>query len=272
MSMKSILFALTVAFCAYSCASTKQISYFQDIPQGYTEQMDVVGPITVQPDDKVSILVNSKDPELANLFNLPIITRYAGTNNAGTTPMPGGVSGYTVDSEGNIDFPVLGEIRVAGLSREEIGALIKNKLISDNYVKDPVVTVEFLNLTVSVLGEVNKPGRYNIDKDRLTLLEALGMAGDMSIYGKRENVMVVRKENGGESVYKVNLSSGKDLYTSPAYYLKQNDVVYVEPNSMRARQSTVNGNNVRSSSFWMSLASLGTTVAILIVNATTNNK
>lgn len=139
-------------------------------------------------------------------------------------------------------------------------------MIERNLVKDPVVTVEFLNLTVSVLGEVSSPGRYNIDRDQITLLDALSMAGDLTIFGKRDEVLVMREvQDGRQQVYRVNLCSANDLYNSPVYYLQQNDVVYVEPNSMRARQSTVNGNNVRSASFWMSLASLLTTITVLFV-------
>ncbi len=257
---------MSVALVLCSCAAPKQIVYFQDIAEGYSMPLPESQPITVQPEDKISILVNSKDPELANLFNLPVVSRYLGTNAAGTsTPVQGTVSGYTVNSEGDIDFPVLGKVHIAGLSREEIASRIKGELVSRNLVKDPIVTVEFMNLTISVLGEVTKPGRYSIDKDRITLMEAIGMAGDLSIYGKRDNVTVVRKENGEESVYRVDISSGNELYASPVYYLKQNDVIYIEPNSMRVRQSTVNGNNVRSSSFWMSLASLITTVTVLFV-------
>lgn len=133
-------------------------------------------------------------------------------------------------------------------------------------VKDPVVTVEFMNLAVSVLGEVNNPGRYNIDKDNITILDALSQAGDLTVYGKREKVLILRNEDGKQRVYGVNLCSGDHIYSSPAYYLQQNDVVYVEPNDTKARQSTVNGNNVRSTSFWISLASLLTSIAILIVN------
>lgn len=268
MKNTSHLLFLSVVLFLCSCASAGQVSYFQDVEGRYTAPAQTPTPIKVQPDDKIAILVNSKDPELANLFNLPVVSRYLGSNSeGGTTAMQGGLSGYTVNSEGNIDFPVLGSVKVAGLSREEIGILIKNELVSENLIKDPVVTVEFLNLTVSVLGEVSKPGRYNIDKDRITLLEAVSMAGDLTIYGKRDNVAVVRKENGQENVYRVDLSSGRALYSSPVYYLRQNDVIYVEPNKMRARQSTVNGNNVRSSSFWISLASLATTVTLIFINA-----
>lgn len=174
------------------------------------------------------------------------------------------VSSYTVDSEGNIDFPVLGKIHVAGMKREQISATVKKQLVDKNLVNDAVVIVEFMNMGVSVMGEVNRPGRFNIDRDYLTLLDALSMAGDLTIYGKRENVLVVRKENGTETLYRVNLCDSKSLYTSPVYYLRQNDLVYVEPNEVRARHSTVNGNNLRSTSFWMSLASLITTISVLI--------
>ena len=165
-----------------------------------------------------------------------------------------------------IDFPVLGKIHVAGMKREEIAECIKNELIKENLVKDPVVTVEFANLCISVLGEVNSPGRFSIDRDRLTILDALSMAGDLTIYGNRSKVMVLRQEGDVQRVYGLNLTSGEHIYSSPAYYLQQNDVVYVEPNEVKARQSTVNGNNVRSTSFWISLASLLTSVAILIFN------
>ena len=123
-----------------------------------------------------------------------------------------------------------------------------------------------MNLCISVLGEVNNPGRFNIDRDRVTILDALSMAGDLTIYGNRFKVMVMRQEGDVQRVYGVNLTSGKQIYTSPVYYLQQNDVVYVEPNEVRARQSTVNGNNVRSTSFWISLASLLTSIGILIFN------
>ena len=222
----------------------------------------------MRPEDKLSIIVNSRDPQLTDLFNLPYVTRQLGQSlredyNAGTNS---GVSGYTVDANGEIDFPVLGKIYVAGKTRQEIAETIKGELVKDNLVKDPVVTVEFMNLCISVLGEVNNPGRFGIDRDRVTVLDALGMAGDLTIYGNRNDVLVLRQEGEAQRVYTIDLTSGRQVYSSPAYYLQQNDVVYVKPNEVRARQSTVNGNNVRSTSFWISLASLLTSVAILIVN------
>ena len=233
-----------------SCASTKQISYFQDVQPGGTITQTVEPTvIKVWPKDKISIIVNSKDPMLANLFNLPLVSKQIGQTSSATGSSSQGISGYTIREDGCIDFPVIGDIYVAGMTREEIAALIKNELIERNLVKDPVVTVEFLNLTVSVLGEVSSPGRYNIDRDQITLLDALSMAGDLTIFGKRDEVLVMREvQDGRQQVYRVNLCSANDLYNSPVYYLQQNDVVYVEPNSMRTRQSTVNGNNVRSAS------------------------
>lgn len=236
----------------------------QDVPGDTYMQNRSVMPVTVLPGDKVSIVVNSKDPELADMFNLPVLTHRIGQ------PMNSGynlnqqISSYTVDANGNIDFPILGEIHVEGMKREKIASYIKNELVRKSLVKDAVVIVEFLNMGVSVMGEVNRPGRFSIDRDYLTLLDALSMAGDLTIYGRRDNVLVVRREENGETYYRVNLCDSKKLCTSPAYYLRQNDMVYVEPNSVRARQSTLNGNNVRTASFWMSLASLLTTLGVLI--------
>ncbi len=249
-----------------SCGSSKDVVYFQDLKPGQSvETLSAYTPVTLQPEDKISIIVNSRDQQLMNLFNLPTINKQLGQNTSGSSQ---GVSGYTIDSNGEIDFPVLGKIKAAGLTREHLAAFIKSELVGNNLVKDPVVTVEFMNLCVSVLGEVNTPGRYAIDRDRMTILDALSMAGDLTIYGNRNNVMVIRHEadNGSQRVYGIDLTSGNDIYSSPAYYLQQNDVVYVEPNDVRARQSTVNGNNVRSTAFWISLASLLTSIAILIVN------
>lgn len=255
---------------ATSCASSSHITYFQDLHPGESEVTAVTdSEIRIRPGDKLSIIVNSRDLQLTQLFNLPYVSQQLGrtatSNTSGTSSASAqGISGYTVDKNGDIDFPVLGQLHIAGKTREEVAAYIKGILFDGNWVKDPVVTVEYMNLCISVLGEVNGPGRYSIDRDQLTLLDALSMAGDLTIYGKRENVKVIRQENGKQQVYGLDLRSGEDLYHSPGFYLQQNDVVYVEPNNVRARQSTVNGNNVRSTSFWLSLASFLTTIGVLI--------
>lgn len=247
-----------------SCSTPKEISYFQDLCPGVSElTVTESQEIKVRPKDKLSILVNAQDAKLTNLFNLPIVSQQVGQENS-TGGTSRGVSGYTVDTDGNINFPVIGKVHVAGMTREQIAAHITEQLTQRELLKDPVVTVEYMNLCVSVMGEVNSPGRYNIDHDNMTILDALSMAGDLTINGKREKVMVLRNEDGKQRVYGVNLCSGSQIYTSPVYYLQQNDVVYVEPNDTKKRQSTVNGNNVRSTSFWISLASLLTSIAVLI--------
>lgn len=251
-----------------ACSTSREVVYFQDLRPGESEQkIDASYELRLRPKDKISIIVNSRDQQLTNLFNLPYVSRQLGQTSAtGLSNTPQGVSAYTLDNEGCIDFPVLGCIRLSGKTREEVAAYIKEELVSQNLVKDPVVTVEFVNLSFSVLGEVNHPGRYLIERDKPTLLDALSTAGDLTIYGKRDKVLVLRNEEGVQRVYGVDLRSASDLYSSPAYYLQQNDVIYVEPNEVKSRQSTVNGNNIRSTSFWISLASLLTSVAILIFN------
>ncbi len=257
------LLLLAILLC--SCATPRQITYFQDLHDGVNKTITNSKIVRVKPEDKISIIVKSKDPQLAELFNLPIVSYRVGQGS--TSALGSGsqqVTSYSVNSKGFIDFPVLGEIYVEGQTREEIASSIKKKLIDQNLIKDPVVTVEFDNLSYSVLGEVNRPGKFVIDRDRVTILDAISAAGDLTIYGKRDNITVLRHEYNKETVYTINLCSGNDMFESPAYYLQQNDVVYVEPNDARARQSTVNGNNVRSTSFWLSLASLLTTIGVLV--------
>ena len=263
MKFREIIMVVASALLLGACSTPKHISYFQDLKPGESE-LALSSPIEIkiQPKDKLSILVNSQDPRLTNLFNLPIISQQVGQETASGTNR--GLSGYTVDSRGDIDFPVLGALHVQGMTREEVAAHVKKELQSHDLIKDPVVTVEFMNLSVNVMGEVNKPGRYNIDKDHISILDALSQAGDLTIYGRRDKVLVLRHENGAQRVYGVNLCSADHLYSSPVYYLQQDDVVYVEPNDTKARQSTVNGNNVRSTSFWISLASLLTTIGVLV--------
>ena len=173
---------------------------------------------------------------------------------------------YTIDSKGDIDFPVLGKIHVGGLSREQVASTIKEQLFKEDLVKDAVVSVEFGGIHFSVLGEVNKPGQYNFENDRETILDAISRAGDLTIYGQRDHVTVIRTEGGERKVYNINMLSGQDITSSPAYYLKQGDIIYVDPNPTRARQSTVNGNTFRSSAFWVSMASLAMSVTMLIKN------
>ncbi len=270
---KILIATLGAVLMMASCSTPKNIPYFQDVVDGSSDSIAVSKTITIRPGDKISIIVNSKNTKIAAMFNLSYATRYMGaiSDDVVSTAQNAGVQGYMVEDDGTIDFPVLGRIHVSGLTRDEISRLIKDKLISEGLVQDPVVTVEYLNLKVSVLGEVNKPGRVSIDRDAYTILDALSAAGDLTIYGMRESVRVIRSEEGLRKTYVVNLCLAQNLYSSPVFYLQQNDMIYVEPNDVRARQSTVNGNNVRSTSFWVSIASLLATVTntvVLVLNYT----
>ena len=270
--MKPWLPLLGAAAILSSCGTPKEVVYFQDLQGGEQELATVQAKeITLRPDDKISIIVNSRDPQLTDLFNLPYVSRYLGqTLRSGVVnssyAQSQGISGYTVDASGYIDFPVLGKVYVRGMTREQVAQHIKDELVSRDLVKDPVVTVEFMNLSFAVMGEVKTPGRYAIDRDRVTILDALSMAGDLTIYGERTNVMVQRQKGDDVEVYTIDLTSGQDVFSSPAFYLQQNDLVYVTPNDVKVRESTVNGNNIRSTSFWISIGSLLTSAAVLITN------
>jgi len=263
--MKTKIIIVVVAMLALCSCSYKNIPYFQDSDGGGQVSIPVEQKIVIKPEDKLTILVYSKDLKLCNLLNLPFTTRTIGMETPTNNTYSQGVSAYTVDSKGEIDFPVLGKVKIVGLTREEVAEKIKALLIDSNVVKDPVVTIECVNLAVNVFGEVNKPGKIYINKDSYTILDAISAAGDLTIFGLRENVKVLRVEDGISKTYEVNLASTEQLITSPVYYLQQNDAIYVEPNKMRARQSTVNGNNVLSTSFWISIANLLMTFALYFI-------
>ena len=262
-----LLFALLLMLS--SCDMSKRITYFQDI-QDYQTPSSTEQPapeIRLRPEDKISIIVNTKVPELTALFNLPYTARILGAQSEQFSNTQG-TSGYIVKADGTIDFPVLGAVQAAGKTRDELSGYIKSELINRNLVNDPVVTVEFVNLKFSVMGEVRTPGSYPITRDHITLLDALSMAGDLTIDGKRDNVLVLRPNASGKlTAYTVDMLSFNDVQHSPAYYIHQNDYIYVEPNKKRANQSTVNANTVQSASFWISvislLASLATTISVL---------
>lgn len=254
---------LTATVVAVTACSPKNVKYISDAPADKSYQVTVEA-IKVQPYDKLSIVIGTRSPEITSTVNLPYVAQRIGSMSNLTSGINGYVSCYTVDSKGEIDLPELGKLKVAGLTREAIAERVGNAYKSKGILSDMTVTVEFVDFYVSVAGEVTKPGRYAIERDKTTILDALSMAGDLTIMGRRDNVAVVRHENGREMVYRVNLCSADSLFSSPAYQIKQNDYIYVEPNNVRVRQSTVNGNNVLSTSFWLSLASLLVTIAVLI--------
>lgn len=253
--MKKTLTILFAATLIASCTTTKKVTYFQDLQNGDTKTITVIpNKIKMMPGDKLSIVVNSKDPELTTLFNLVTPNRQFGSA-TNSNSSSSSTATYTIDSYGNIDFPVMGKINIEGKTREEVAEYIKNELIARKLVLDPIVTVEYVNQEITILGEVNKPGKIGIDKDYITIIDAIAEAGDLKIEGLRNNVTVLRQEGDTQKVYEMNLTLAESVYSSPAYYLQQNDIVYVKPNSKRAGQADINSNTLRSTSFWMSLAS-----------------
>ena len=233
------LFLALVGILAFfsSCSTPKDIAYFQDFNTGKSIVVQNPVEIKFKADDEITISVSTQDAELDMRYSLGQ-----------------GVSKHTIDSEGCIRFPKLGKIHVAGLNRQELQETIREALIEKEFVTDPIVTVDYSNLYVIVLGDVGK-GRVQIDRDKFTILDALGMLGDLNITGQRTNVKVIRENYGKKTAYEVNLCSAEDLYASPVYYLQQNDVVYVEMNKKEKRNSTVMGNSTVQPAFWMSLAS-----------------
>lgn len=265
---------ITVTLLFGSCSTPKDVAYFQDITQGTVispaRQLD----IKVKPEDKLSIIVTTQDPALSNLFNLvQVQTRLGNTTSstvgASSVSNDGRTSYYTVNKLGDINFPVLGNIHIGGMRRYEVAEYIENKLRDSDLVKDPIVTVEFVNTGLSIIGEVSKPGRYEFNKDRLSIIDAIAMAGDLTANGQRENVIVLREtDDGRQQAYRVDLTDIGAIADSPVYYLQQNDVIYVEPNDKKKRDTTSSGNNAFNPSFWVSIGSLGVTIATLIVTLT----
>ena len=257
---KYIFLIFSILLCT-SCNTSKKVRYVQDIELSKLKAIQPECNITLQPQDAVTIVISSKDPALAALFNLPRISYRAGSTQLSSYDSQ--ISQYTLDSDGYVDFPVLGKIKISNYRKEEVAELIKNRLIKENLIKDPVVTVEFINLYYSIIGEIAKPGKYKIDRDKINILEAIGTAGDLTIFGKRDCVYIIRESDKNRITYKVDLRS-QDIFKSPAFYIKQNDIIYVEPNNYRANQSTVNGNNSKNITTWISIISVLTTLSVLI--------
>lgn len=263
--MKIFKTLFLVAALAIACSSceTPKLGYFQDVKSGDSFEVSKPEFVKLQAGDRLSVLVSSRDPNLAYLFNLPIVAHYRPL--ADQSLNSNQVASYTVDQNGNIDFPVLGEIHVAGMTRKDLSTHIKKTLINRQMLKDPMVTVDFIDMTYGVLGEVKNPGRYGFDRDRITLLDAISRAGDLTINGVRENLLVCRDENGKQTYYRVDLTKADQIYSSPVFYLKPNDIIYVEPNLKKEKEATEFGNSFMQPSLWISAASLLTTILVLII-------
>lgn len=239
-----------------SCATKKNIVYFQDeILTKDMEDLTSNFEIRFKTDDLLTIAVSSVEPAAAMPFNLPAI----GTNvrvDAAQAPLR--IQTYLIDKEGNIEFPELGTIKIGGLTRSEANQMMKKKL--SEYINNPIVNIRLANFSISVLGEVNRPGTFLIQDERISLLEAIGLAGDLTIYGKRENIFLIREIDGKKRYAQFDLTS-INVVNSPNFYLTQNDVIYIEPNKTKLRQANYTPNN---GVFISAIATLATIAAILI--------
>ena len=257
--MKKLSFLMMmVGMLLISCKTPTDIAYLQDVNVNVPIKTQGDGYIRFMPGDKLSIFVHSRDEKLMELFNL------SGRNGGANMTSAGGqnYAPYTVDDNGEIEFPVLGNVKIEGMTRDEVQKKIKNDLISQSLCKDPIVTVGFFNMNFSVLGNAGT-GVKQINKDRITLLEAIAM-GELNINGLRKNVLVMRQEGDHQVPYRVDLTSAESIYNSPVYYIRQNDVIYVEPNNMAKRGSTVMGSSAYQPGFWFGMFSSVASVGALL--------
>jgi len=260
---KRNLWLLLLPFLLTACQSYKKVPYFQNVEVvNEAEQQEKLYDAKIMPKDLLTIVVSCTNPELAIPFNLTVASNagIAVSTSSYVTTQPV-LQPYLVDNEGNINFPVLGELKLGGLTKREAEQLIIDKL--KPYMKEtPIVTVRMVNYKISVIGEVTRPGTFTISNEKVNLLEALAMAGDMTVYGLRDNVKLIREDaNGKQQIVALDLNKAETIL-SPYYWLQQNDIVYVTPNKAKARNSDV-GN---STSLWFSATSILVSVVSLLVN------
>lgn len=258
-----LLVPVILALLVSSCASQKRAWYLQDANPFTPEQIAESGQIRIKPLDRLTVVVNSKDPELAVPFNsstsLSSVTGVASYSSATNQSL----QIRTVDENGMLDMPVIGKIDCKGKTRSELAQAIADKIVEGGYINDPSVNVQFADMKISVIGEVARPGHYDVTRDKISIFDALAMAGDLTIYGQRENVALIREENGMRTVHYFDLKN-PDILTSPYFYLQQDDVVYVTPNKYKAQAGEINQNR----SFYISLVSVAVSVATLLVTIT----
>ena len=260
---KRNLWLLLLPFLLTACQSYKKVPYFQNVEVvNEAEQQEKLYDAKIMPKDLLTIVVSCTNPELAIPFNLTVASNagIAVSTSSYVTTQPV-LQPYLVDNDGNINFPVLGELKLGGLTKREAEQLIIDKL--KPYMKEtPIVTVRMVNYKISVIGEVTRPGTFTISNEKVNLLEALAMAGDMTVYGLRDNVKLIREDaNGKQQIVTLDLNKAETIL-SPYYWLQQNDIVYVTPNKAKARNSDV-GN---STSLWFSATSILVSIVSLLVN------
>mgnify|MGYP000260584663 CR=1 FL=1 len=254
---KTIFLLLLSALAITSCKTPEDIEYFQNTRPDSIIATQAIKTLKLVPGDKIGVTVTSANtPELAARYNLTLGNNSSSTTNADNMR-------YTIDENGNVDIPGIGRTAVSGLTRAEAAARIQS-MFRNGIINDAVVTVAAYNRYITVLGEVASPGQQEITRDNITILEAIGRAGDLTITGQRKQVKVIRQEGNESRTYYIDLTTD-DIFKSPVYNLQQNDVVYVAPNDKRKRDSKATGNIFNTPSIWISLASLATTIATLVI-------
>jgi len=227
---RNYLLVISIAMCfTTACVNTRKAIYFDGLNDATISSNTPIPESIIQKNDLLSISVSSLNPEASAIFNIPNVSNVA---TIGPSIGNNVMLGYLVSSDGTIQFPILGSIKAAGLTKEQFKASINKKLIDLKLLTDPIVSVRFLNFRVTVLGEVKNPAVISVPNEKISFLEAIGLAGDLTIYAKRDNILVIREEDGNKTIKRMNLNSN-ELLSSPYYYLKSNDIVYVEPNKSR---------------------------------------
>ena len=265
MRLFKIIFLSSIMLALCSCSAVKRTVYLQDIADNAQVKIAVEQQIKIKPFDRLIVVVTSKDAELAAPFNT--MTSYNSLTSSPTGYNSQTLQVRTVDENGNLYMPIIGKITCAGKTRSQLADEIAKAIIDGGYIADAAVNIQFADMKLFVLGEVSKPGQFEVTRDQITSLEALAMAGDMTIYGNRANVSVVRKENGMTTTHVVNLLDSS-CFNSPAYYLQQGDVVYVQPKKQRAASGEINQNR----NFWLSITSTLISAATLIATIILNTK
>ncbi|MEG0789507.1 MAG: polysaccharide biosynthesis/export family protein [Alistipes sp.] len=261
--MKYFQLFLLATILMTSCASQKRAWYMQGATSNTPERIVADYQIRIKPLDRLTIVVNSKDPELAAPFNTS-----SSYNSLSGTPMGGYnntnyIQTRTVDEKGQLEMPIIGIINCLGKSRSELAQTIADKIIQGGYIKDPNVNVQFADMKISIIGEVARPGEYAITTDRVSILDALAMAGDLTIYGLRNDIAVIREENNTRTIHYIDLTK-TDIFNSPCYYLQQNDAIYVKPNKYKAASGEIGQNR----NFYLSLAGTAISIATMIITLT----
>ena len=240
---RNIFYGVCLMTVLSSCVSDKKMIYLQGASEAYAvpKNLEANFELKAEPDDQLAISIASKDQELLQRFNNNTLIGGGNNSMAGTNTInvSSGVAYFQVDKNGNIEFPIFGTINVGGLTTREISSMIQKRIKDEGYINDAVVNTKIMSFKVTVMGDVKNPGTQTYQGERLTILEALGRAGDLNNSAHRDHILVIREEGGQRVTYELNLLDQQSIFNSPAYYLQQNDVIYVQPNkSQRVKGST----------------------------------